>query len=211
MAGAESFDISDGRGAARRERASAEREATVSRILAGARAVLREHTVFDLTFAVVADAAGTTRQTVHTYFPSVSDLIFAIADEVTVAFQRAGTGLDAGASDFPYRYADQVADIALADQIPNRQVLLVSASQGRRGSPASLSWEEVVPVLEQRSPVSADDAAWLLLTLFRGALFTWAVEEMSEEALRADLHKVADLVTTQRRVWSEEAERAGNL
>jgi AcrR family transcriptional regulator len=211
MAGAESFDISDGRGAARRERASAEREATVSRILAGARAVLREHTVFDLTFAVVADAAGTTRQTVHTYFPSVSDLIFAIADEVTVAFQRAGTGLDAGASDFPYRYADQVADIALADQIPNRQVLLVSASQGRRGSPASLSWEEVVPVLEQRSPVSADDAAWLLLTLFRGALFTWAVEEMSEEALRADLHKVADLVTAQRRVWSEEAERAGNL
>jgi len=211
MAGAESFDISDGRGAARRERASAEREATVSRILAGARAVLREHTVFDLTFAVVADAAGTTRQTVHTYFPSVSDLIFAIADEVTVAFQRAGTGLDAGASDFPYRYADQVADIALADQIPNRQVLLVSASQGRRGSPASLSWEEVVPVLEQRSPVSADDAAWLLLTLFRGALFTWAVEEMSEEALRADLHKVADLVTAQRRVWSEEAGRAGNL
>ena len=211
MAGAESFDISDGRGAARRERASAEREATVSRIIAGARAVLREHTVFDLTFAVVADAAGTTRQTVHTYFPSVSDLIFAIADEVTVAFQRAGSELDAGASDFPYRYADQVADIALADPIPNRQVLLVSASQGRRGSPASLSWEEVVPVLEQRSPVSADDAAWLLLTLFRGALFTWAVEEMSEEALRADLHKVADLVTTQRRVWSEEAERAGNL
>jgi len=211
MAGAESFDISDGRGAARRERASAEREATVGRILAGARAVLREHTVFDLTLAVVADAAGTTRQTVHTYFPSVSDLIFAIADEVTVAFQRAGTGLDAGASDFPYRYADRVADIALADQIPNRQVLLVSASQGRRGSPASLSWEEVVPVLEQRSPVSADDAAWLLLTLFRGALFTWAVEEMSEEALRADLHKVADLVTAQRRVWSEEAERAGNL
>jgi len=211
MAGAESFDISDGRGAARRERASVEREATVGRILAGARAVLREHTIFDLTFAVVADAAGTTRQTVHTYFPSVSDLIFAIADEVTVAFQRAGSELDAGASDFPYRYADQVADIALADQIPNRQVLLVSASQGRRGSPASLSWEEVVPVLEQRSPVSADDAAWLLLTLFRGALFTWAVEEMSEEALRADLHKVADLVTTQRRVWSEEAERAGNL
>ena len=211
MAGAERFDISDGRGAARRERASVEREATVGRILAGARAVLREHTIFDLTLAVVADAAGTTRQTVHTYFPSVSDLIFAIADEVTVAFQRAGTGLDAGASDFPYRYADQVADIALADPIPNRQVLLVSASQGRRGSPASLSWEEVVPVLEQRSPVSADDAAWLLLTLFRGALFTWAVEEMSEEALRADLHKVADLVTAQRRVWSEEAGRAGNL
>ena len=211
MTGAERFDISDGRGAARRERASVEREATVGRILAGARAVLREHTVFDLTFAVVADAAGTTRQTVHTYFPSVSDLIFAIADEVTVAFQRAGTELDADASDFPYKYADRVADIALADPIPNRQVLLVSASQGRRGSPASLSWEEVLPVLEKRSAVSADDAAWLSLTLFRGALFTWAVEETSKEALRADLHKVADLVAAQRRVWSEEAGRAGNL
>ena len=186
MTRAERFDISDGRGAARRERASVEREATVGRILAGARAVLREHTVFDLTFAVVADAAGTTRQTVHTYFPSVSALIFAIADEVTVAFQRAGTELDADASDFPYKYANQVADIALA-------------------------WEEVLPVLEKRSAVSADDAAWLSLTLFRGALFTWAVEETSKEALRADLHKVADLVAAQRRVWSEEAGRAGNL
>ena len=203
MTGAERFDIIDGRGAARRERASVEREATVGRILAGARAVLREHTVFDLTFAVVADAAGTTRQTVHTYFPSVSDLIFAIADELTVAFQAASSVADIDNPQWPSLYAGRVADVALADPGPNRQVLLVSASQGRGGSAATAGTaRELAEVLGGRDPVDADRAAWLAMTLFRGVLFTWGAEGLSAEELRRALFAVADVVSSQRHLWS---------
>ena len=48
-----------------------------------------------------------------------------------------------------------------------------------------------------------------MLTLFRGALFTWAVEEMSEEALRADLRKVAGVVVSQREIWNTATSGSG--
>ena len=89
-----SVDLLDGRAGSRRERAAVERAAAVEKCLLAAREVLREHSVFDLSAAVVAEVAGVTRQTVHNYYPTMHQLIFALADELTVDFQRAGLGLD---------------------------------------------------------------------------------------------------------------------
>ena len=62
---------------------------------------------------------------------------------------------------------------------------------------------QIVPALEKRNPVAADKASWLTLTLFRGVLFTWAAEKLSDEELRRSLHDVADVVVAQRRLWTE--------
>ncbi|MDG2427803.1 MAG: TetR/AcrR family transcriptional regulator [Acidimicrobiales bacterium] len=197
--------IADQRGRVRRERAESERAAAIERITAATRALLREHTIFDLTSAVVADAAGTTRQTVHNYFPSMYELIFALADDLTVEFQTAGDGLDVDDPHWPYLYADRVADIALEDPIPNRQVLLVSASQGRGMAAAtSETNRQIVPALKRRNPVAADKASWLTMTLFRGTLFSWGAEQLSAEELRENLRDVADVVVAQRGLWLEE-------
>lgn len=205
-------DLSDGRGESRRERAALERAVATEKCIVAARVVLREHSVFDLSASVVARVAGLTRQTVYKYYPTMRQLVFALADELTVGFQKAGLDLDVEGPDWPHLYGDAVVDLLLADPIPNRQVLLVSASQGRGMAAAAAGTSgEILPLMEMRNPVEAERAAWLTLTLFRGTLFTWAAEQLPDEALRADLRKVADVVVAQRRVWSEEAERAGNL
>lgn len=199
--------IADQRGRVRRERAEGERAAAIERITAAARALLREHSVFELSAATVASLAETTRQTVHNYFPSMHELIFALADDLTVDFQTAGSDLDVDDPRWPYLYAERVADVALADPVPNRQVLLVSASQGRGMAAATAETNrQIVPALEKRNPVAAGKASWLTLTLFRGVLFTWAAEKLSDEELRRILHDVADVVVAQRRLWSEESD-----
>ena len=205
-AGAVDTDVSDGRGDARRERAAVQRAEALATIHEAARVVLRGHSVFDLSGAVVATAAGRTRQMIHLYYPSMHEMIFALADELTVAFQGAGSDLDVDDPRWPYLYAERVADVALADPVPNRQVLLVSASQGRGMAAATAETNrQIVPALEKRNPVAADEASWLTLTLFRGVLFTWAAEKLSDEELRRTLHDVADVVVAQRRLWSEES------
>tara|TARA_Y100000590_G_scaffold264893_1_gene297707 strand:- start:2876 stop:3508 length:633 start_codon:yes stop_codon:yes gene_type:complete len=197
-------DVADGRGVARRERAAVQRSEAIAAINEAARVVLREHTVFDLSAAVLAKVAGRTRQVVHHYYPSMRHVVFALADELTVAFQEAGLGLDPAAPDWPHLFADQVADIALADPGPNRQVLLVSASQGRGLAAATAGTSrEIIPALERRNPAGADRATWLTVTLFRGVLFTWAAEGLSDDEFRRALHDVADVVPTQRRIWAE--------
>jgi len=196
--------IADQRGRVRRERAEGERAAAVERITAAARALLREHSVFELSAATVASLAETTRQTVHNYFPSMHELIFALADDLTVDFQTAGSDLDVDDPQWPYLYAERVANVALADPIPNRQVLLVSASQGRGMAAAtSETNRQVVRVLNRRNPMAADKAAWLTLTLFRGTVFTWAAEQLSDDELRSNMRDVADVVVTQREIWNK--------
>ena len=196
--------IADQRGRVRRERAEGERAAAVERITAAARALLREHSVFELSAATVASLAETTRQTVHNYFPSMHELIFALADDLTVDFQTAGSDLDVDDPQWPYLYAERVANVALADPVPNRQVLLVSASQGRGMAAAtSETNRQVVRVLNRRNPMAADKAAWLTLTLFRGTLFTWAAEQLSDDELRSNMRDVADVVVTQREIWNK--------
>ncbi|MGZ0185231.1 MAG: TetR/AcrR family transcriptional regulator [Acidimicrobiales bacterium] len=175
-----------------------------------ARVVLREHSVFDLSASVVARVAGLTRQTVYKYFPTMRQLVFALADELTVGFQKAGVDLDVEGPDWPRLYVDAVVDLLLADPIPNRQVILVSASQGRGMAAATAGTSrEILPVMEMRNPVEAERAAWLTLTLFRGTLFTWAAEQLSDEALRADLRKVADVVVAQREIWNTATSGSG--
>ena len=204
-------DVSDGRGDARRERAAIQRSQALATIHDAARVVLREHSVFDLSGAVVAKAAGRTRQMIHLYYPSMRDLVFALADELTVAFQGAGSDLDVDDPRWPYLYAERVADVALGDPVPNRQVLLVSASQGRGMAAATAETNrQIVPALEKRNPVAADKASWLTLTLFRGVLFTWAAEKLSDEELRRNLQDVAGVVSAQRRVWAEEASKGSD-
>ena len=196
--------IADQRGRVRRERAEGERAAAVERITAAARALLREHSVFELSAATVASLAETTRQTVHNYFPSMHELIFALADDLTVDFQTAGSDLDVDDLQWPYLYAERVANVALADPVLNRQVLLVSASQGRGMAAAtSETNRQVVRVLNRRNPMAADKAAWLTLTLFRGTLFTWAAEQLSDDELRSNMRDVADVVVTQREIWNK--------
>lgn len=205
-------ELSDGRGDARRERAALERAVVTEKCRWAAREVLREHSVFDLSASVVARVAGLTRQTVHKYYPTMRQLVFALADELTVGFQKAGLYFDVEGPDWPHLYGDAVVDLLLADPIPNRQVILVSASQGRGMAAAAAGTSgEILPLMEMRNPVEAERAAWLTLALFRGTLFTWAAEQLPDDELRADLRKVADVVAAQRRVWSEEAGRAGNL
>ena len=203
-------DVSDGRGESRRERAALERAVATEKCIVAARVVLREHSVFDLSASVVARVAGLTRQTVYKYFPTMRQLVFALADELTVGFQKAGVGLDVEGPDWPHLYGDAVVDLLLADPIPNRQVILVSASQGRGMAAATAGTSrEILPVMEMRNPVEAERAAWLTLTLFRGTLFTWAAEQLSDEALRADLRKVADVVVAQREIWNTATSGSG--
>ena len=203
-------DVSDGRGESRRERAALERAVATEKCIVAARVVLREHSVFDLSASVVARVAGLTRQTVYKYFPTMRQLVFALADELTVGFQKAGVDLDVEGPDWPRLYVDAVVDLLLADPIPNRQVILVSASQGRGMAAATAGTSrEILPVMEMRNPVEAERAAWLTLTLFRGTLFTWAAERLSDEALRADLRKVADVVVAQREIWNTATSGSG--
>jgi len=203
-------DVSDGRGESRRERAALERAVATEKCIVAARVVLREHSVFDLSASVVARVAGLTRQTVYKYFPTMRQLVFALADELTVGFQKAGVDLDVEGPDWPRLYVDAVVDLLLADPIPNRQVILVSASQGRGMAAATAGTSrEILPVMEMRNPVEAERAAWLTLTLFRGTLFTWAAEQLSDEALRADLRKVADVVVAQREIWNTATSGSG--
>ena len=203
-------DLSDGRGESRRERAALERAVATEKCIVAARVVLREHSVFDLSASVVARVAGLTRQTVYKYFPTMRQLVFALADELTVGFQKAGVDLDVEGPDWPRLYVDAVVDLLLADPIPNRQVILVSASQGRGMAAATAGTSrEILPVMEMRNPVEAERAAWLTLTLFRGTLFTWAAEQLSDEALRADLRKVADVVVAQREIWNTATSGSG--
>ena len=203
-------DLSDGRGESRRERAALERAVATEKCIVAARVVLREHSVFDLSASVVARVAGLTRQTVYKYFPTMRELVFALADELTVGFQKAGVDLDVEGPDWPRLYVDAVVDLLLADPIPNRQVILVSASQGRGMAAATAGTSrEILPVMEMRNPVEAERAAWLTLTLFRGTLFTWAAEQLSDEALRADLRKVADVVVAQREIWNTATSGSG--
>jgi len=203
-------DLSDGRGESRRERAALERAVATEKCIVAARVVLREHSVFDLSASVVARVAGLTRQTVYKYFPTMRQLVFALADELTVGFQKAGVDLDVEGPDWPRLYVDAVVDLLLADPIPNRQVILVSASQGRGMAAATAGTSrEILPVMEMRNPVEAESAAWLTLTLFRGTLFTWAAEQLSDEALRADLRKVADVVVAQREIWNTATSGSG--
>ena len=160
--------------------------------------------MFELSAATVASLAETTRQTVHHYFPSMRELIFALADDLTVDFQTAGSDLDVDDPQWPYLYAERVANVALADPVLNRQVLLVSASQGRSMAVAtSETNRQVVRVLNRRNPMAADKAAWLTLTLFRGTLFTWAAEQLSDDELRSNMRDVADVVVTQREIWNK--------
>ena len=203
-------DLSDGRGESRRERAALERAVATEKCIVAARVVLREHSVFDLSASVVARVAGLTRQTVYKYYPTMRQLVFALADELTVGFQKAGVDLDVEGPDWPRLYVDAVVDLLLADPIPNRQVILVSASQGRGMAAATAGTSrEILPVMEMRNPVEAERAAWLTLTLFRGTLFTWAAEQLSDEALRADLRKVADVVVAQREIWNTATSGSG--
>ena len=132
------------------------------------------------------------------------ELIFALADDLTVDFQTAGSDLDVDDPQWPYLYAERVANVALADPVPNRQVLLVSASQGRGMAAAtSETNRQIVPALNRRNPMAADKAAWLTLTLFRGTLFTWAAEQLSDDELRSNMRDVADVVVTQREIWNK--------
>jgi len=132
------------------------------------------------------------------------ELIFALADDVIVDFQTAGSDLDVDDPQWPYLYAERVANVALADPVLNRQVLLVSASQGRGMAAAtSETNRQVVRVLNRRNPMAADKAAWLTLTLFRGTLFTWAAEQLSDDELRSNMRDVADVVVTQREIWNK--------
>ena len=203
-------DLSDGRGESRRERAALERAVATEKCIVAARVVLREHSVFDLSASVVARVAGLTRQTVYKYYPTMRQLVFALADELTVGFQKAGLDLDVEGPDWPHLYGDAVVDLLLADPIPNRQVILVSASQGRGMAAATAGTSrEILPVMEMRNPVEAERAAWLTLALFRGTLFTWAAEQLSDEALRADLRKVADVVVAQREIWNTATSGSG--
>lgn len=176
----------------------------MEKCLLAAREVLRKHSVFDLSAAVVAEVAGVTRQTVHNYYPTMHQLIFALADELTVDFQRAGLGLDVEDPKWPHLYGDEVVELLLADPIPNRQVLLVSASQGRGMAAATATTSrEIIPAIETRNPVEAERAMWLTLTLFRGTLFTWAAEQLSGDELLSNMRAVADVVVAQRRLWAE--------
>ena len=198
--------MSDGRGEVRRERAAVERAAAAEKCLLAAREILREYSVFDLSAAVIAEVAGLTRQSVHKYYPTMRQLVFALADELTVGFQGAGLGLDVEDPNWPHLYGDAVVDLLLEDPIPNRQVLLVSASQGRGMVAATAETSrEIIPAIERRNPVAAERATWLTLTLFRGTLFTWAAEKLSDDELRSNIRDVADVVVAQREIWNKAA------
>ena len=184
----------------RRERADRERSEVRARILEAARHALREGTMFDLTMRRLATDAGVSRQTIYRHFPNVQDVFRALPDEVIAEIYSNLPDLPFSDPNYMTEFVKVAVNVFCADSQVVRVLVLTSAI-GR----ASGDWVQVDPEQILLSaltampaayrPVSRDpkEAARVLITYFRGALYGWAAGFLSDSEFEQEVRKAGHL------------------
>lgn len=177
-------------------RAERSREATTARILEAARSALRNGTLLDVTILSIAKELGVSRPTIYRYFPKVEDLLRALSDEIIHEIYDNLPDLPMTDPQFLDDYVSLSIDVFLKDPGVTRNLVLASAI-GR----ASGTWYQVDPegilrqVMEQRQrelrPGSEDpaDAARMIVTYFRGALYGWAAGFLTDDEFKVEVRR----------------------
>lgn len=177
-------------------RAERSREATTARILEAARSALRNGTLLDVTILSIANELGLSRPTIYRYFPKVEDLLRALSDEIIHEIYDNLPDLPMTDPQFLDDYVSLSIDVFLKDPGVTRNLVLASAI-GR----ASGTWYQVDPegilrqVMEQRQrelrPGSEDpaDAARMIVTYFRGALYGWAAGFLTDDEFKVEVRR----------------------
>ena len=180
----------------RRLRAERSRETTTARILEAARSALRNGTLLDVTILSIANELGLSRPTIYRYFPKVEDLLRALSDEIIHEIYDNLPDLPMTDPQFLDDYVSLSIDVFLKDPGVTRNLVLASAI-GR----ASGTWYQVDPerilrqVMEQRPrelrPGSEDpaDAARMIVTYFRGALYGWAAGFLTDDEFKVEVRR----------------------
>ena len=177
-------------------RAERSREATTARILEAARSALRNGTLLDVTILSIAKELGVSRPTIYRYFPKVEDLLRALSDEIIHEIYDNLPDLPMTDPQFLDDYVSLSIDVFLKDPGVTRNLVLASAI-GR----ASGTWYQVDPegilrqVMEQRQRElrsgSEDpaDAARMIVTYFRGALYGWAAGFLTDDEFKVEVRR----------------------
>ena len=199
MVRAKAKDTSSARTIARQRRAREETAAKRQHLLECARIILREGSIFDLTAISLADQAGVTRQTVYRYFPNTETIFKALSDLVITQVYE-DLQIPSEGEDTLNHFVTKAMAVFTADSIVIRQLALASAL-GR----ASGRWQQVDPegilvqivsdMPEELRPVSADPAisARMMITYFRGALYSWAAGFYSDEEFETQVRLASRL------------------
>ena len=177
-------------------RAERSRKATTARILEAARSALRNGTLLDVTILSIAKELGLSRPTIYRYFPKVEDLLRALSDEIIHEIYDNLPDLPMTDPQFLDDYVSLSIDVFLKDPGVTRNLVLASAI-GR----ASGTWYQVDPegilrqVMEQRQRElrsgSEDpaDAARMIVTYFRGALYGWAAGFLTDDEFKVEVRR----------------------
>ena len=180
-------------------------------VTAGAKAVLRTGTMFDLSPEAVAFAGGIEIGDVYEEFPAsektchLGEIVLDIAEAILNDLMVEVISLEADES-WAANLADTTVVLLTSDADVTRQVLPVAASLGRgqvRDTPA-VALDAVSSLLDERAQAGEDvgddrDAELrLILTLFRGVVFAWATDRFDHAELHRRMLEVADIVISQR-------------
>ena len=194
----------DGRGAARRDRAVGQRAETKAILLDAARVLLRKGSALEIRAIDIAEESGLSRQTVFQYYPAIRLIFFELSDLCQSALQEAVRAVDPSEADWEIRASEAAADILLEDSAVNRQVLFISASQGR-GADAVMAgtrtviknmFSSVRAVHEDggKYPSFEDDLAEATLTQFQGLMYQWAAGLLTDAEFKEKTTRAAETV-----------------
>lgn len=175
-----------------------------AKLLAGARAVIRSGSVFDLTPESLAFATGIEAQAIETVYPGATwQIVFDLAEEILDSLMAEIAGL-APDEDWAENLANTTVVLLTSDPAVNQQVLLVAASQGRgavrKRPPEAI--RQVGELIEKQTDAGKVDGTdqeaelRLILTLFRGVLVSWASDRFGHEELHSRMLEVASVVET---------------
>ena len=187
MADTTSRDPSSARTVARQRRAREEKVATRDLLLASARTIWRDGSLFDLTAISLGHQSGVTRQTVYRYFPNTESIFKALSDAVINAVYE-DLQLPSDKEDALDHFVTKAIAVFVSDSAVIRQLVLASAMGRATGSWRQVDPEEILLAVvtgmpEEQRPISKDPAvsARMMITYFRGALYGWAAGFYSDE------------------------------
>jgi len=192
----------DGRGAARRDRAVGERAVSKDTILDATRVLLRKGSALEIRAIDIAEESGLSRQTVFQYYPAPRLIFFELSDLCQAALQEAIGAVDPTEADWEIRIPEVAAAILLEDSAVNRQVLFISASQGRGADAVMAETRHIVTNVfhtrltagTSKYPSYRDDIAYVSLTLFNGLMYQWAAGILSDDEFRNESSLVVERV-----------------
>ncbi|MDP6282193.1 MAG: TetR/AcrR family transcriptional regulator [Acidimicrobiales bacterium] len=194
----------DGRGAARRDRAVGERAVSKDTILDATRALLRKGSALEIRAIDIAEESGLSRQTVFQYYPVIRLIFFELSDLCQTALQEAIGAVDPTEADWEIRIPEVAAAILLEDSAVYRQVLFISASQGRGADAVMAGTRDVVKNMFAsvraaadgggKYPSFEDDLAEATLTQFQGLMYQWAAGLLTDAEFKEKTTRAAETV-----------------